>query len=117
MNSQSKFAKEDSKCDVSAPESQSQSSSVKKPRIYNRKCVLKSCNYVAPNGFFGFPKNEKIKKKWLDACCLDENEVKSRDQLCYQHFDDRNIISRTQNAHHPRLRLGVVPTLNLPKVC
>ena len=75
MNLQSKFATEDSKCDA-AP--QSQSSSVKKTRTYNRKCVIKSCNYVAPNGFFGFPnpKHEKLRKKWLDLCCLEDHEVK-----------------------------------------
>ena len=119
MNLLSKFATEDSKCGASAPESQSQSSSVKKTRTYNRKCVIKSCNHVAPNGFFGFPnpKHEKLRKKWLDLCCLEDHEVKQRDQICYQHFDERNVIAVTPNSRHPRLKLGTVPTINLPKVC
>lgn len=87
---------------------------VKKRRIINKKCVLKMCNYVGPNGFFGFPKNEKSKKKWLEVCGL--NEVKNRDQLCYQHFHKQNVIGVTEKSHHPRLRLGTLPTLNLPKV-
>lgn len=87
---------------------------VKKRRIINKKCVLKMCNYVGPNGFFGFPKNEKLKKKWLEVCGL--NEVKNRDQLCYQHFHKQNVIGQTEKSHHPRLRLGTLPTLNLPKL-
>ena len=35
-------------------------------------CSLPSCNYSAPKGFHGFPKNEKMRKKWQRLCGMKE---------------------------------------------
>ena len=75
---------------------------------------MKSCNYSAPNGFFGFPdpiKKKTLHKKWLDACGLEE--VKKTDVLCFQHFDESHMIARTEknSRGHPRLKLGAWPIM------
>ena len=76
------------------------------------KCSLPTCNYYAPNGFFGFPKNEKQRDKWQKLCGMET--VKKKDRLCSQHFEESQI----SNLHtaQPRLKMGAVPSLNLPKV-
>ena len=80
-------------------------------RYYN--CTLPSCGYYAPNGFFGFPKNEKLREKWKNLCGMEV--IQKCDRLCYQHFEDSQLIPRNQDAQ-PRLKLGAVPSLNLPRV-
>ena len=79
------------------------------------RCSLPSCSYYATNGFYGFPKNEKLRKRWQNLCAMEE--VKTCDRLCFQHFEESQLSStpRTINAL-PRLKLGAIPSLNLPKV-
>ena len=79
------------------------------------RCSLPSCSYYATNGFYGFPKNEKLRKRWQNLCAMEE--VKKCDRLCFQHFEESQLSStpRTINAI-PRLKLGAIPSLNLPKV-
>ena len=51
-----------------------------KKTVRKKKCVSPSCNYNAPDGFFGFPKKDFLKKKWLEALGLSEDQVKSYSQ-------------------------------------
>ena len=75
-------------------------------------CSLPSCNYHAPKGFYGFPKNEKMRKKWQRLCGM--KEVKKCDRLCFQHFEKSQLgIPKTSNSQ-PRLKLGALPSLSLP---
>ena len=75
------------------------------------RCSLPSCNYYAPNGFHGFPKNEKMRKKWQKLC--DMKEVKKCDRLCFHHFEESQlIVPKTLNSQ-PRLKLGALPSLNI----
>ena len=69
---------------------------VKKRRIYKRQCAIKSCNFFAPNGYFSFPTKDFMRKKWIKACGLNSDDVKTRDQLCSEHFHDYDVIPRTQ---------------------
>ena len=85
-------------------------STVKKKHF---RCSLPSCSYYAPKGFYGFPKNEKLRKKWQDLCGMEE--VKKCDRLCFQHFEESQIMAKNSDEQ-PRLKLGGVPSLNLPKV-
>ena len=77
------------------------------------RCSLPSCSYYAPKGFYGFPKNEKLRKKWQDLCGM--KEVKKCYRLCFQHFEESQIMAKNSDEQ-PRLKLGGVPSLNLPKV-
>ena len=75
------------------------------------RCSLPSCSYYATNGFYGFPKNEKLRKKWQDLCAMEE--VKKCDRLCFQHFEESQlIVPKTPNSQ-PRLKLGALPSLNI----
>ena len=85
-------------------------STVKKKHF---RCSLPSCSYYAPKGFYGFPKNEKLRKNWQDLCGMEE--VKKSDRLCFQHFEESQIMVKNSDEQ-PRLKLGGVPSLNLPKV-
>ena len=80
-----------------------------KAKLFYR-CSLPTCNYYAPNGFFGFPKNEKKRDKWQKLCGMET--VKKKDRLCAQHFEESQI----SNLHtaQPRLKMGAMPSLNLP---
>ena len=79
------------------------------------RCSLPTCSYYAPKGFYGFPKNEKLRERWQNLCGL--KELKKNDRLCFQHFEESQVssIPRAVNAQ-PRLKLGAIPSLNLPKV-
>ena len=77
------------------------------------RCSLPTCSYYAPKGFYGFPKNEKLRKRWQDLCGMEE--VKKCDRLCFQHFEESQIMAKNSDEQ-PRLKLGGVPSLNLPKV-
>ena len=75
------------------------------------RCSLPSCNYYAPKGFYGFPKNEKMREKWQRLCGM--KEVKKCDRLCFQHFEESQlIVPKTPNSQ-PRLKLGALPSLNI----
>ena len=83
-----------------------------KKRCY--KCIMPGCNYTAPNGFFKWPKQEYLKKKWEKICGLEN--VSENAKVCIPHFHPDHLIKRSQNTSNPRLKLGAVPMLNLPKV-
>ena len=83
-----------------------------KKRCY--KCIVPGCNYSAPNGFFKWPKKEYLKKKWEKICGLEN--VSENAKVCIPHFHPDHLIQRSQNTSNPRLKLGAVPMLNLPKV-
>jgi hypothetical protein len=89
----------------------SQEVSIKK-RCY--KCIMPGCNYTAPNGFFKWPKKEYLKKKWEKIRGLEN--VSENAKVCTPHFHPDHIIKRSQTETFPRLKLGAVPMLNLPKV-
>ena len=77
------------------------------------KCVVPSCGYFAPSGFFSFPsKDEAMKKVWLDKLGL--AKVDKNSLLCAQHFHSDHITPKSLNTQRPRLKIGAVPTLNLP---
>ena len=69
---------------------------------------------MAPNGFFKWPKQEYLKKKWEKICGLEN--VSENAKVCIPHFHPDHLIQRSQNTSNPRLKLGAVPMLNLPKV-
>ena len=75
---------------------------------------MPGCNYSAPNGFFKWPKKEFLKKKWEKICGLEN--VSENAKVCIPHFHPDHLIQRSQNTSNPRLKLGAVPMLNLPKV-
>ena len=93
-------------------EAKSRPTQTKKARNIKR-CALKSCNYSAPNGFFGFPdpiKRKTLHKRWLDICGL--KEAKKSDFLCFQHFHESHIIGITENCIRPKLKIGAIPIIH-----
>ena len=73
------------------------------------KCVVPSCGYFAPSGFFSFPsKDEAMKKVWLDK--LDLAKVDKNSLLCAQYFHSDHITPKSLNTQRPRLKIGAVPS-------
>ena len=58
--------------------------SEKKKYIYNRKCIVESCDSVGENGFVKFPKDPTLKERWLQV--LNLAFVRPGDRLCRRHF-------------------------------
>ena len=75
------------------------------------KCMLPTCNFRAPNGFYYFPKIEKLKTKWIEILGVNPEDVKKSSKICSHHFSP-DQIRETSN----RLKIGAVPTLNIPMV-
>ena len=52
-----------------------------------------------------------MREKWQRLCGM--KEVKKCDRLCFQHFEESQlIVPKTPNSQ-PRLKLGALPSLNL----
>ena len=88
-----------------------------KTKVLRKKhCVSPSCSYFHPDGLFGFPKNDFMKKKWLTALGLTEPEVKNDSKVCQHHFHWSHIHERSKSTQRLRLKIGAYPTMNLTKV-
>ena len=77
-----------------------------------RSCIMPGCNYSAPNGLFRWTTKEYLKKKWEKICGL--QNVSENAKICMSHFHPDHIMKRNQERN--RLRMGAVPTRNLPKL-
>ena len=75
------------------------------------QCILPTCNFRAPNGFYNFPKIEELKTKWIQILGLNPEDVKKNSKICSHHFSS-DQIRETSN----RLKIGALPTLNIPMV-
>ena len=78
-------------------------------RLYIRSCIMPGCNYSASNGLFRWTTKEYLKKKWEKICGLEN--VSENAKICMSHFHPDHIMKRNH-----RLRMGAVPTRNLPKL-
>ena len=70
------------------------------------KCIYPSCSYIGNSKLFNFPqKDKKLRKKWLEACQLED--VKPNQKICYKHFNQYDISD--SNLDRYRLRKGSIP--------
>ena len=70
------------------------------------KCMYPSCSYIGNSKLFNFPqKDKKLRKKWLEACQLED--VKPNQKICYKHFNQYDISD--SNLDRYRLRKGSIP--------
>ena len=76
--------------------------------ITEGSCSVKECEQIkAELRVFGFPKEEDLRKKWIQNCGFDEKTFNYNNTfLCDKHFEQ-------QCFGRYRLLLGSVPTLNL----
>ena len=84
------------------------------------KCCISTCSKRGSRGFYGFPKDNPRKQKWLNACGL--ITVRSSEKLCGDHFDV-NAFATSNSDRNPQgknirqcLKKDAVPTLLLPMV-
>ena len=80
------------------------------------QCMLPTCNFRAPNGFYNFPKIKKLKTKWIEILGLYPEDVKKKSKICSYHFSPDQIRETSLNTQRPHLKIGAVPTLNIPMV-
>ena len=57
----------------------------------NRYCVLCG-NRNKSDSYYSFPINEESRKKWLAFCCIDEQVLNTVTKLCWNHFQQDDII-------------------------
>lgn len=84
----------------------------KKKVVHKKHCVLPFCKYYASDGLFSFPRKKFVKKKWLKALGLIEEDLKNGSLVCKQHFHSSDILERDQRLC---LKMGAIPTMNLTK--
>ena len=87
----------------------------KKKVVYKKRCVLQFCNYYDSDGLFGFPRKNFVKKKWLEALGLIEEDLKKDSRVCKQHFHPSHILECSKSTQRLRLKIGAIPTMNLTK--
>jgi len=92
-----------------------QNQKTKKKVVYKKRCVLQFCNYYDSDGLFGFPRKHFVKKKWLDALGLIEEDLKIDSRVCKQHFHSSHILECSKSTQRLRLKIGAIPTMNLTK--
>ena len=97
-------------------QSRIEDTTIKKKRIINRKCAIPFCSYFAPNGFHSFPRKDFWRKKWLKICGLKEEDVRKKSGICSSHFHSSHYIERDVFSQQMRLKMGAIPTQNLPKL-
>lgn len=81
------------------------------------RCCIKNCKTKNSTNisFFGYPRDESIRKIWIQNCGLDDatnsqDNLKANLKVCRLHFEDRmftNVLKKN------RLVLNAIPTLNL----
>ena len=81
----------------------------KQKRLFIRSCIMPGCNYSASNGLLRWTTKEYLKKKWEKICGLEN--VSENAKICISHFHPDHIMKKNR-----RLRMGAVPTRNLPKL-
>jgi hypothetical protein len=74
--------------------------------------TFRSCKKAAKQvQFYRLPKNEEIKRKWLDLCGITEVSTKNP-RVCSVHFDDRDVGTDT-GRNLSTLNPTAVPVYNL----
>ena len=81
----------------------------KQKRLFIRSCIMPGCNYSASHGLLRWTTKENFKKKWEKICGLEN--VSENATICVSHFHPDHIMKK-----NCRLRIGAVPTRNLPKL-
>ena len=84
-------------------------------------CIVKSCSNTYRNckkngskvQFYRLPKEESMRKKWIDLCGMTELSLKDP-RVCSDHFDARDYATElVRNLNLPVLKLTAAPSLEL----
>lgn len=86
-------------------------------------CTNPSNKDVKPN-LFRFPKDLKLRKKWIDACKRKNWKPTPNSRICSDHFDEASfktthfhLLDPQDRPKHSRtLKIGAVPLLKLSKL-
>ena len=73
-------------------------------RVITKKCAFPYCDFNGQSRYFRIPKNEERRKKWLEACKLEN--VKERDVICERHFKPTDFQN---NPNKLLLMPGAIP--------
>ena len=77
----------------------------RKAKRGNKTCIYPSCSYNGNSMLFRFPKKDnKLRKKWLDACQLED--VGPNHRICFKHFNQYDIFDSLKIK---RLKAGSIP--------
>ena len=77
----------------------------------NKRCIVPSCKLAYSKGMFTFPKDESLKRKWLEATKLDGHGP--WDVVCFNHFRERFDYC-TKASGYFKLAYDAIPSLHLP---
>ena len=79
-----------------------------------RKCSLPNCSYEGNQGFFKFPKDEKMRFEWVKNCGGFDAGISGT--ICHNHFASTCFKPKMswQKNDHMRIWPNAIPTRNLP---
>lgn len=80
-----------------------------------RKCIYCRKRVVANSGrtFHQFPKNEKVRKKWLDALNLPKEPNFKTATVCSDHFQEEDFFFPNNMTLRRKLRSHAVPNVSV----
>ena len=77
----------------------------------NKRCIVPLCNLAYSKGMFQFPKDEFLKRKWLEATKLDGHGP--WDVVCFNHFREKFDYCKKANGYF-KLADDAIPSIRLP---
>ena len=77
----------------------------------NKRCIVPACKLAYSKGMFTFPKDESLKRKWLEATKLESHGP--WDVVCFNHFREKYDYCKKSNGFF-KLTDGAIPSLCLP---
>ena len=83
----------------------------KETKKKEKRCVVPSCKLSFSKGMFIFPKDESLKKQWLEATKLGGHGP--WDVVCFNHFREKFDYCKQANGVL-KLAKDAIPSLCLP---
>ena len=74
-------------------------------------CKVPSCELAYSKGMFQFPRNQSLKRQWLEATKLDGHGPWER--VCFNHFREKFDYCKKANGFF-KLAYDAIPSLRLP---
>ena len=78
-----------------------------------KHCKVQSCESYLEKGMFGFPKENSLKKLWLEALNIDSHAI--GDKVCIKHFREKYDYCKMGTGNRFKLAYDAVPNLYLPE--
>ncbi|XP_014217993.1 uncharacterized protein LOC106646469 [Copidosoma floridanum] len=82
-------------------------------------CAIHSCKSIIENGisFHELPKHKQFRAQWAALCKLNLKKLGKHSGICSLHFNKEDYFPKSSlsTSNRPRLKLGVLPSKNLPK--